>query len=250
VIAILVVRAASADDRTLVAEGDYVVSMKDGFKPIDHWKLWHERDGEFSVEAAGALPPHADAAAMLVQTFKFNRQFLPVGYSLVAATGESEKIQLSCRYRSEKQMLSCDTQYEGKELSASAKARGPCVVIMSEFPGLDIPWFYASLLRIAEATKSVNVAEVEVFVVDENESGNITVKPDLHPARFTFSHKETVTIDGKSWELSVWAHDEAGQDPTTIKIRDDGVVVSVGRSGRTLMELKNYIERQPWRPSQ
>src|SRR5580700_6983709 len=40
---------AAAQDRTLIAEGDYVAQSENGSKPVAHWKLSRLNSGEYEV---------------------------------------------------------------------------------------------------------------------------------------------------------------------------------------------------------
>src|SRR5579863_1550354 len=69
-------QAVLAADRTLAAEGDCIARTKNGDKPLSHWQLWHLSDGNYEVVDTSAK------IASSVQIFRFDSQFLPVGYTL------------------------------------------------------------------------------------------------------------------------------------------------------------------------
>ena len=62
-------------DRTLLAEGDYVIQTKYGSKPQSHWKLCRLSNSEYEVVDGSTK----DASA--VQIFRFDADFLPTGYT-------------------------------------------------------------------------------------------------------------------------------------------------------------------------
>jgi len=75
VITLLFSGKATTADRTLAAEGDYVDQKKND-KPLAHWKLWHHRSGEYEVVEA------LHGSTNVVQVFRFDPLFLPIGFSL------------------------------------------------------------------------------------------------------------------------------------------------------------------------
>src|ERR1700675_4985751 len=64
-----------AADRTLTAEGDYIAQTKIGDKPLAHWQLWHLGNGDYEVVETSIKN------ASSVQIFRFDSQFLPIGYT-------------------------------------------------------------------------------------------------------------------------------------------------------------------------
>jgi hypothetical protein len=67
---------ATAQDRTLIAEGDYVARSKNGDKPIAHWKLSQLTSDEYEVTESFVGNPY------VTQIFRFDPQLLPIGCSL------------------------------------------------------------------------------------------------------------------------------------------------------------------------
>jgi hypothetical protein len=77
-LSIIFVIPGLAAERTLVAEGSYAGHRSGGTEPYDSWKLWREADGTYMAEVVAGSG--ARITGQLVQTFKFDRQFLPSGY--------------------------------------------------------------------------------------------------------------------------------------------------------------------------
>src|ERR1035441_374564 len=92
-------------DRTLAAEGDTIARTKTGDTPLAHWQLWHLSNGDYEVVDTSVKN------ASTVQIFRFDSQFLPIGYT--KKFGPISKAQvpnfpaipgqtISCRYESRK----------------------------------------------------------------------------------------------------------------------------------------------------
>ena len=72
-------------DRTLIAEGDYAAEKENGATTLAHWKLWRAKDGEYDVIESSVKNPH------ITQTFRFDAEFMPIGYSLdISALSKDE----------------------------------------------------------------------------------------------------------------------------------------------------------------
>lgn len=65
----------AAQDRTLMAEGDYVAQSEKRDKTVAHWKLSQLPSGDYEVTESFVDNPY------VMQTFRFDVQFLPIGYS-------------------------------------------------------------------------------------------------------------------------------------------------------------------------
>jgi len=149
---------ASAADRALVAEGDYVARSNLG-KPLAHWKVWHLRNGDYEVVEALAGPSH------IVQAFYFDAQFLPSGFSLTIDTRPTIPATergtlpfavyptiISCRYST--QDLSCETEDNGKKSAISIPAKQPYVLVPGEFYALDHTWLMTAIVRLTQHNHS------------------------------------------------------------------------------------------------
>jgi hypothetical protein len=66
---------ASAKDRTLVAEGGDIAWTKTRNKRLEHWQLWQLSNGGYEVVDTNIQN------ASSVRIFRFDSQFLPIGYS-------------------------------------------------------------------------------------------------------------------------------------------------------------------------
>jgi hypothetical protein len=226
-----------AQDRTLVAEGGYVMHTTEGPKRYDDWKLWQEPDGEFSAEVVASAEANPQGPT-LTQIFRFDQQFLPTGYSLTAVSrGGADRMSVNCR--SDSNGLSCSTQFRGKVLSAFTKTRGPSLVLLDDFPALDLPWFHTAFFRIAQLNKQSS--SVDVYVLKEKTAEEFILRLDSPPSKFRASGEEiTETLGGtqivRSYEI------DPNNEPQIINVASNGLVLSMGFKGakHSLFELAGY----------
>jgi hypothetical protein len=230
-------------ERTLVAEGSYAIGKAGSVRPYDSWKLWKESDGSFSAEVdAGSA---AGIAGRLVQTFKFDQQFLPSGYALsIARVQQGDTISMACHLEST--TLTCDTEFEGKKSSTSTKVKGPSLVMVDDFPGLDLAWFSAAGLRIFDVNK--HLGTVAVYVLKEKSLGQMSLELDSKGDQFVFGGDETVQILGKPQTVRRY---QFGDDEVwVVDVLSNGLVASmslkgVPGSGFRLAEYKEYANWAP-----
>jgi hypothetical protein len=232
-----------AAGRTLVAEGSYVVQKADGTEPYDSWKLWKESDESFSAEVVSGS---ARIAGRLVQTFKFDQQFVPSGYALnLVPVRQGKEVSVSCRV--EHQELSCDTEFEGKKSSTSTKVKGPCLVVVDDFPGLDFPWFSVASLRISDTNK--HLGTVDEYVLKEKSLGQMSLELDDSRAdQFVFAGEEKAEALGKSYTVRKYELD--ADEVWVVRVLPSGLVASMGVKGvpGSGLELTEYKEYATWAP--
>ena len=164
---------ASAADRILAAEGDYVAQSNPS-KPLAHWKVWHLRTGNYEVIETLAGP-----SRNIVQVFHFDAQFLPNGFSLTIDTrptipnAQRRKLPfalfyptiISCRYNVDD--LSCETESNGKKSAVSIPVKLPYVFVPGEFYALDQTWLATGIVRLTEQNHSEDNA-VNVYTMLDN----------------------------------------------------------------------------------
>jgi hypothetical protein len=106
----------AAQDRTLIAEGDYVAQSESGSGPIAHWKLTELTSGGYEVTESFVNNPY------VTQIFRFDAQFLPIGYSMsinpvpgpyTRPRPDLHSTSFSCVYKADE--VTCDAEYEGRK---------------------------------------------------------------------------------------------------------------------------------------
>jgi hypothetical protein len=232
-----------AVERTLVAEGSYTGQKSNARKPYDAWKLWKESDGSFSAEVVAG--PAAGIAGRLVQTFRFDNQFLPSGYSLnLARVREGDTISLSCRLETDR--LSCESEFEGKKSSTSTDVKGPCIVMIDDFSGIDLVWLSVAATRIFQANKFRG--SVDVYVLKEKSLGQISLEMDSHPDKFVMAGVEPAAVLGKS--RTIRKYEFGGEELWEVKALSNGLIVSMSVKGApdAGFELAEYNEYSEWAP--
>jgi TonB family protein len=245
-------RFTPAQDRTLIAEGDYAAQRKEGEKILAHWKLWHLRNGEY--EAVESTTRNA----LITQTFRFDARFMPIGFALkfdrlpkveldrhpeVAAN--FHPMSVSCDYKPDQ--LSCATEYDGRNSVSSVVAKAPYVFIPGEFYALDFTWFLTGVVHLIERNEaSENVVNVYVMADSETKHDEIDLKPDV-PIRLTFTGTEKAAVMGKTQEVRKYE----GWEPaelSVLSVTSQGLVALMsGKSTPTIgFGISNYIEHEPW----
>jgi hypothetical protein len=250
---------ASAADRTLVAEGDYV-AQSNPHKPLAHWKVWHLRTGDYEVIETLAGP-----SRNIVQVFDFDAQFLPSGFSLTIdtrpriPTTERQKLPfeafevyptiISCRYNVED--LSCQTESNGKKSALSIPAKLPYVFIPGEFYALDETWLATGIVRLNERHHSEDNA-INVYTMLDNKirAGRAI--------QLTYAGKRTANVMGKFQavtEYEVWRESKPGEwvlsTLSVLLVTSQGLVARIrGKSEPGLgYAISNYKEYESWLPS-
>jgi hypothetical protein len=195
--------ALVAADRTLAAEGDYIARTKTGDKPLSHWQLWHLSNGEYEVVDTSTQN------ASSVQLFRFDSQFLPIGYTKKVGPISMPQVPnapvisgrtfpgsaISCQYDSKE--LSCSAESsEGHKSTASMAAKPPYVFI-GEFYDLDFAWFLAGVVRLV-LRNSAKDGVVNVYAMTTGaKPADIGLKSD-QPIKIVFAGEETTEVMGKT----------------------------------------------------
>jgi hypothetical protein len=233
----------------LAAEGDCVARTKTGDKPLSHWQLWHLSNGEYEVIDTSVKNASA------VQIFRFDSQFLPIGYTkkfgptslpqvpnVPAISGRAFPGQtISCQYGSTE--LRCDAESsEGHRSTASIAAKPPYVFI-GEFYDLDFVWFTTGVVRLASRNGAKDGVVNVYAMTDGAKVGDIGLKPDK-PMTILYAGEETTQIMGKTEVVQKyeWAS-------RVLRVTAQGLPVSlmVG-SGDLGYVVSGYKEYEPWGP--
>lgn len=246
---LLITSIASAKDRTLVAEGDYVAWTKTGDKPLSHWQLWHLSNGGYEVVDTSIKN------ASSVQIFRFDSRFLPIGYC--KKSGPTPKRQasnvattpgwtISCQYESRK--LSCDAESsEGLKSTTSIAADAPYVV-GGEFYDLDFSWFMTGVVRLS-SRNGTKAGVVNVYALtDGAKAGDIGLEAD-RPIKIVFTGEETAQVMGKAQVVKKYEWESA--DVPLLRVNSQGLVVSLtNRSDPAVgFAMSGYKEYEQWRPT-
>jgi hypothetical protein len=248
---------ASAADRILAAEGDYVAQSNPS-KPLAHWKVWHFRTGEYEVVETLAGP-----LRNIVQVFRFDSRFLPNGFSLTIDTqpaipdAQRQKLPMvasyptiiSCRYGVED--LGCDTESDGKRSAISIPAKPPYIFVFGEFYRLDQTWLATGVFRLTKQNYSEDNA-VKVYEMLDNK---IRAGQAI---QLTYVGERTANVMGKSQpvtEYEVWTGSKPGEwvlsKLSVLQVTSQGLVASIrGKSEPgSGYAMANYKEYESWLPS-
>lgn len=239
-------RPAVTQDGTLIAEGDYAAKKRDGDKVLAHWKFWRLSTGEYeAIEASGAL----------TQTFRFDAQFMPVGYSFRldphprALTNPRvptiSPMGVSCEYKPRE--LRCESDYKGQHSAASTPAEAPYVFIPGELYTLDFTWFLTGVVHLVERNDSGD-GVVNVYTMTDSETNHsaIALKAD-EPIHLAFTGQESEFIMGKTQEVRKyegWGLPEF----SVLRVTAEGLVALIGgKSAPTVgFAMSNYTELVSW----
>ena len=249
------VLATRASDRTLVAEGDYVGQKTDADKPLAHWKLWRLGDGGYEVVDLSAKN------APLTQVFRFDAQFLPMGYSFKIASLSKEQaalhpdaaaairpVSVSCQYGTHE--LRCEAQYQGQKSTASIPAKQPYVFIPGELYPLDFAWFLTGVVRLTERAGPANDG-VNVYAMTDRKGGHnqIALTPDI-PIKLAFIGEETAQVMGRTQAVRRYESRGLGE-LSVLRVTPQGLVASIsGKSGSGEgFGIGNYRQYEPWGPA-
>ncbi len=249
--ALLFVRFAQSQDRTLIAEGDYAARRKEGEKILAHWKLWHLHNGEYdTVEST-------TRNALITQIFRFDAEFMPIGYALKfdplpAASdrhpnvlADFRSMSISCDYKP--QELSCGMEYDGRNSTVSIPAKSPYVFVPREFYALDFTWFLTGVVHLVERNEpKENGVNVYVMAASKTKDHEIDLTPDV-PTRLTFTGTQMAAVMGKNQEVR--RYEESGPaELSVISVTSQGLVALIsGKSAPTLgFGISNYVEHEPW----
>jgi hypothetical protein len=240
---LLIIPIASAKDRTLVAEGDYIARTKTGDKPLSRWQLWHLSGGGYEVVDTNIKN------ASSVQIFRFDAQFLPIGYTKksgrMAKPPASGAATISCQYESKK--LSCDAESsEGLKSTTSISADAPYVVT-GEFYDLDFAWFMTGVVRLA-LRGGANDSVVNVYALtDGAKAGDIALEAD-NPIKIVPAGEETAQVMGKTQVIK--KYEWGSEDVPVLRVTAQGLVVSLtnGSDPAIGFAISGYREYEPWGP--
>jgi hypothetical protein len=240
-------QALIAADRTLAAEGDRIARTKTGDKPLSHWQLWHLSNGEYEIVDT------SDKNASSVQIFRFDSQFLPIGYTRKFGPTSMPQVPnvpaisdrtipghtISCQYGNVE--LSCvDESSEGHKSTASIAARSPYVFI-GEFYDLDFVWFMTGVVRLASRNGAKGGVINVYAMTDGAKITEIGLKPDT-PMKILYAGEETTQVMGKTEAVKKY---EWGSRVLRVTARGLPVSLIVG-SGDLGYVIGGYKEYEPW----
>jgi hypothetical protein len=220
-------QTATHTDRTLVSEGDYAWETGNGTRAIAHWKLWHLGSGEYEVIESFVRKP------LVMQTFRFDAQFLPTGYSLaiprikIAANTEKPAVKFTCVYKTAE--LACQVESEKGRPRSSIPASEPYVVLLDDGWFADFTWQFAGVVRTMEH-KGAKEAVVNTYIIRDDNSGGIALKPDK-PMKLACLGEKQAEVMGKMQTVRQCEGQEPGDD-ITLLVTSDGLVAAATLSGR------------------
>jgi hypothetical protein len=229
-----------AQDRILLAEGDSVAATKSGAKPLSHWKLWRLNNGEYEVVDTGVRN------ASVVQTFRFDSQFMPIGYSMKHASldlqgsriPKSPGGEISFEYKPKE--LTCETiSGDGTKSTKTVPAIPPYVAV-GEFYDLDFIWYMTGVVHLASSGNSDGLVHVYAMTGEKREIG---LKPD-RPFRISRDGDGTELVLGQMQRIKNYK----SENGRTLIGTDRGLIVriSVTSSPGFGYAIENYKEYGPW----
>jgi hypothetical protein len=236
----------AAQDRTLLAEGDYVAQNENGSKPVAHWKLSQLSGGEFEVTESFVNNPY------LTAIFRFDVHFLPIGYSIAINPIPSgappraglHSTNLSCVYKASE--LACDGEYEGgKSERTSISVREPYMVFLDEGWFADVTWALTGVVRLMQhgGTKETLV---NTYVIKDNETGTMILKPEP-PTKLVLVGEEKANVLGKMQTVRRYEERDS-TDPWVLLVTMDGLVANASLEGKrtsTKLAMSNYQQYKP-----
>jgi hypothetical protein len=238
-----------AADRTLAAEGDYIAQTKTGDKPLAHWQLWHLSNGDYEVVDTSTKN------ASSVQIFRFDPQFLPIGYTKKFGPISMPQVPnvptipgrtISCQYESKE--LSCDAESSEGHKSTTSIAAKPPYVFIGEFYDLDFAWFMTGVVRLASRNGAKDGVVNVYAMTDGAKIGDIGLKPDS-PMKIVFTGEETAQVMGKTQVVK--KYEWGSNDVSVLRVTAQGLVVSLStRSDPAVgFAMSGYKEYEPWGPT-
>jgi len=234
---------AAAQDRTLIAEGDYVAHSENGSKPVAHWTLSQLTNGEYEVKESFVRNPY------VTQIFRFDAQFLPIGNSLAInpLSGQSPQSRpdlhptsFSCIYKANE--LACDEEYEGRRSHASIAAKEPYTVAVDEYWFADVTWAFTGVVRQMQHT-GAREALVNTYLIKDNDTGGIALSPDT-PTKLALAGTEQANVLGKM--QTVRRYESA--DHSVLLVTRDGLVAAVipkEPADSARLTMGNYQQYKP-----
>jgi hypothetical protein len=234
----------AAQDRTLIAEGDYVAQSENGNKPVAHWKLSQLTSGEYEVTESFVKNPY------VTQIFRFDVKFLPIGYSIAInpssgpdARPDFHSTKLSCIYKANE--LACDAEYDGRKSRTSIPAREPYTVALDEYWFTDVTWLFTGVVRLMEHT-GTREALVNAYVIKDDETGGITLKPD-RPTKLVLVGEEKANVLGKMQTVRRYEERDPA-DHSVLLVTVDGLVAAASpnaTASSVSFAMSNYQQYKP-----
>jgi hypothetical protein len=234
----------AAQDRTLIAEGDYVAQNENGSKPLAHWKLSQLTSGEYEVTESFVRNPY------VTQIFRFDVKFLPIGYSIAINPGTSAQprpdihsMNLSCVYKANE--LACDSEYEGRKSRTSIPAREPYTVALDEYWFADVTWTFTGVVRLMEHTGTSETL-VNAYVIKDNEAGGIILTPD-RSTKLALVGEEKANVLGKMQTVRRYEERDSA-DRSVLLVTMDGLVAAASLNGpanSARFAMSNYQQYKP-----
>jgi TonB family protein len=234
-----------AQDRTLLAEGDYVALAKSRAKPLSHWKLWRLNNGEYEVTDSSLRNVSA------IQTFRFDSKFMPIGFSKKASPRDLPDsrfpkvpgYEISCEYKAEQ--VICETASGNGTQSTQTVPVVPPYVVVGEFYDLDFTWFMTGVVHLASSGKTSN-GLVNVYALTGGKNATeIGLKPDK-PIQIIPEGDGTALAIGRLQPVKKYRW-ESGNMPQLVGT-DQGLIVRLNMTTNPEIgfAIDNYKEYAPW----
>jgi hypothetical protein len=191
--------ACYAQDKTKLAEGEYILTRSSGKpeivgKRLDHWALWKLKDETLQVQTQLDAPRgHA------TQGFVFTRLLKPIGYRLRLFAkankregDEGARLSLNCELLPH--LIKCAVEFNGKRTSLELPAANSDYAFLpGEFYGIDLSWLFASLIQNRRED-----AEIPVYSLGENHAGEPRIELDQQLSKIHLIGADTVSVMGKT----------------------------------------------------
>jgi hypothetical protein len=222
---------------------------KAGDKPLAHWQLWHLSNGDYEVVDTSVKN------ASSVQIFRFDSQFLPIGYTKKFGPISKPEIPnfptipgqtISCQYESRE--LRCDAESSEGHKSTASMAATPPYVFIGEFYDLDFAWFMTGVVRLA-SRNGAREGVVSVYAMTNGaKATDIGLKSDS-PMKIVFIGEETVQVMGK--EQVVKKYKGGPHQQQMLLVTSQGLVARVIDSSTAglAFAMSGYKEYEPWGPT-
>lgn len=232
-------------DRTLAAEGDYVAQTKVGDKTLSHWQLWYLSNGDYEVVDTSVKNVSS------VQIFRFDHQFLPIGYTKkfgpmsnaqLPASGTIPGQTISCQYGIT--VLSCTAESSQGYKSAATIEVKPPYVFVGEFYDLDWAWFMTGVVGLASRNGGKEGVVNVYALTDGTKVPDISLKP-TSPIKIVFTGEERVQVLGKAQVVKKY---EWGS--RVLLVTAQGLVVRQGPKSEPAIgyAVSGYREYESWGP--
>jgi hypothetical protein len=229
----------------LLAEGDYVALTKSGAEPLSHWKLWHLSNGEYEVIDSGVRNESA------IQTFRFDSQFMPIGFSKKAGPLDLPSTvlpkvpgyEISCEYKTKE--LACETVSENGTRSTQTVPAVPPYVVIGEFYDLDFAWFMTGVVHLASSGQSSNDVVNVYAIATGRKPTEITLRPDK-PIQIISDGDESALALGRMQRIKKF--EVRSDNGRILEGTDQGLIVrlNVASNPELGYAIDNYKEYEPW----